>query len=56
MASKAGAEIVPLSIVGSERVMPVGWVMPKVSSRSLKAKIVGKKLRAVITDVIATSF
>ncbi|GMH84413.1 hypothetical protein TrVE_jg5152 [Triparma verrucosa] len=40
MASKAGAEIVPLSIVGSERVMPVGWVMPKVSSRSLKAKIV----------------
>ncbi|GMH80198.1 hypothetical protein TrLO_g10313 [Triparma laevis f. longispina] len=40
MASKAGAEIVPLSIIGSERVMPVGWVMPKVSSRSLKAKIV----------------
>ncbi|GMI48801.1 hypothetical protein TrCOL_g11374 [Triparma columacea] len=40
MASSAGADIVPLSIVGSEKVMPAGWVMPMRSSRSVPAKII----------------
>ena len=40
MACAAGAEIVPLSIVGSQRVMPVGWLMPKVTSRGVRATVV----------------
>ena len=40
MASSAVADIVPLSIVGAEKVMPPKWVMPMRSSRSVPAKIV----------------
>ena len=39
MAAKAKASIVPLSIVGSELVMPTGWIMPMRPSRNV-AKVI----------------
>lgn len=40
MASSAGADIIPLSIVGSAKIMPAGWVMPMRPSRSVPARVI----------------
>ena len=48
MAVESGASIVPLSIIGAEKVMPINWAMPMRPSTSINATIV---VGAPITSV-----
>jgi 1-acyl-sn-glycerol-3-phosphate acyltransferase len=47
MAYKAGAPVIPLSIVGSEKAMPVHWMFPYRASRPVTRVIIHKPIESV---------